>query len=84
MSSDDFISADLKERSLVHDQLKEIYAMRSRLVHGDGRTGATDVAEKTRIVRELTARGLLKAVRDEVPDAAYFRRAMLAGPTPAT
>ena len=73
-----FIASNPLERPALHCQLRDLYDIRSRLVHGGGRHPThADLVEAARKARGLAARGLLKAVSEGFPNAEYFRRALL-------
>lgn len=72
-----FIAASRAERGIIHDQLRDLYDIRSRLVHGGQFPRPDEVRTTEQLAHGLAARGLLKAVHDGFPDAAHFRRSLL-------
>jgi hypothetical protein len=58
-------------------QLRDIYVMRSRVVHGRKYPGHQELAAAHDNARELAARGLLRAVNEGFPDAGHFRGLLL-------
>jgi hypothetical protein len=74
-----FLSRDSSERRVVHDQLRSLYGIRSRLVHGGRDPSLTEVNASEALAFELASRGLLRAVTEGFPDAVYFRRVVLEG-----
>lgn len=68
-------SADLRRE--VFRQLRDLYEMRSHLVHGGEYPVAADIRETRSIACALAARGLRRAVREGFPDANKFNAMVL-------
>jgi hypothetical protein len=68
-------SADLRRD--VFRQLRGLYEMRSRLVHGGKYPVASDIREARSIACDLAARGLRRALREGFPDANKFNAMVL-------
>ena len=71
------LDEDAADRRVLFRRLRDIYDMRSRLVHG----GKYPEKGEIRMIREnahdLARRGLLRAVRGSFPDAETFNRMVL-------
>jgi hypothetical protein len=65
------------ERMRIYQDLRKLYDIRSKLVHGAGLAKADDLRDWKRTARALAARGLLKAVRSAWPSAEDFTAAAL-------
>jgi Apea-like HEPN len=58
-------------------QLRDIYVMRSRVVHGRKYPSHQELSAACDSARELAARGLLRGVNEGFPDADHFRGLIL-------
>jgi Apea-like HEPN len=72
-----FVAGLPAERSAIFDQLRHLYGIRSRLVHGGNHPTISEIRSAERDAFSLAARGLLKAVNEGFPDAVHFRRILL-------
>ncbi|MBV9856099.1 MAG: hypothetical protein JOY82_16530 [Streptosporangiaceae bacterium] len=62
-----YISSSLHERRETWKRLRDLYDVRSRLVHGSEYPSAAEIAEKVEAARNLAQTALLKAVRSHFP-----------------
>jgi hypothetical protein len=65
------------ERRSVFGQLRRLYDVRSRIVHGDNYPDPSEAIGFRMEARQLASRGLLRAVSDGFPDPAVFNRLVL-------
>jgi hypothetical protein len=65
------------ERRSVFGQLRRLYEVRSRIVHGDNYPGPNEAIGFRAEARQLAARGLLRAVSEGFPDPTGFNRLVL-------
>lgn len=72
-----FISDFTLERRAIFRSLRELYAVRSRLVHGGGYPAGGEVTAAMLTARALAARGLSRALETGFPDAAAFNQLLL-------
>jgi hypothetical protein len=72
-----FIAESSDQRRPVFRQLRSLYEMRSRLVHGGKYPAAGEIREARSIACELAARGLRRAVHEGFPDAGKFNAMVL-------
>jgi hypothetical protein len=72
-----FIAETAAERQAVWDQLKAIYELRSRLVHGSRYPVYDEIRTNLDTARDLAQRGLLRALRSGFPTAEEFNRLTL-------
>jgi len=72
-----FIAESVGLRREVFRQLRDLYEMRSRLVHGGRYPVAADIREARSIACDLAAHGLRRAVREGFPDANKFNAMVL-------
>ncbi len=75
-----YMAAFPGERSGIERQLRELYDVRSSLVHGGAPPSPESVASAVERARLLVARGLLKAVDEGFPDETFFKRLLLGEP----
>lgn len=66
-----YLGSDAAERRLLHDNLKQIYEVRSKLVHG-APPKRGELKDLRREARDLAARCLLKALIEGWPSGAAF------------
>jgi hypothetical protein len=72
-----YIARNSNERSILFDQLKQIYDTRSRLVHGGKYPKSDKIKEVRRSAYELVRRGLYRALHEGFPTADTFTQALL-------
>jgi hypothetical protein len=68
-----YLSDSVTDRPTISSQLRSIYDMRSRLVHGNNYPNVIEVRNTRMIADEFARRGLLKAVTHGFPSADLFR-----------
>jgi Apea-like HEPN len=67
-----YIAATVQERRTIWKQLRDLYDLRSRLVHGSNYPSQSEIEASVQIARELTQRALLKAIRSHFPRVEEF------------
>lgn len=72
-----FIAEATDQRREVFRQLRNLYEMRSRLVHGGKYPNFAEITDARSTACELAARGLRRAVHDGFPDAGKFNAMVL-------
>jgi hypothetical protein len=72
-----FIAEATDQRREVVRQLRDLYEMRSRLVHGGKYPNSAEITDARSTACELAARGLRRAVHDGFPDAGKFNAMVL-------
>lgn len=65
------------ERRSIFGQLRRLYDVRSRIVHGDNYPDSNEAIGFRAEARQLAGRGLLRAVSEGFPDPAGFNRLVL-------
>ena len=74
-----YLSDSQDQRMATGAQLRDLYKMRSRLVHGGRYPGQAEMSTMRDSAQELARRGLLRAVREGFPASKTFERMMLEG-----
>jgi hypothetical protein len=72
-----YLANDAAGRHAVARQLRDIYGMRSRVVHGRSYPSPGELNAARDSARELASHGLLRAVHEGFPDADAFRQLIL-------
>jgi hypothetical protein len=72
-----FLEDDTAERTVIFRRLRDVYDMRSRLVHGGGYPEASEIRIAREDAHDFARRGLLRAVHGRFPDVEAFRRMLL-------
>lgn len=72
-----YLSDSQNQRAVAATQLRDLYKMRSRLVHGGRYPEQAEMNTMRDSARELARRGLLRAVHEGFPTSETFERMML-------
>jgi hypothetical protein len=72
-----YISDSPGERRDIFNQLRAVYDLRSRLVHGGDYPAPVQIRDIRIVAHDLARRGLLRAVREGFPKAEAFNKMML-------
>lgn len=78
-----FIADRLPERRDLFRELRNLYGIRSRIVHGDQYPTGSEALSASQVARRLAARGLVKALREGFPNAAKFNKLVVADQLPS-
>jgi len=67
-----YIGTSFEERRSIWKQLRDLYDIRSRLVHGSHYPAPAEIQSSTQVARSLAERAFLKAVRSHFPRVEEF------------
>jgi hypothetical protein len=67
-----YLGTSFGQRSAISKSLRDLYHIRSRLVHGDNYPEPTDIEDFSRVARDLAASALLKATASHFPRVEEF------------
>jgi hypothetical protein len=72
-----YIAKTKSDRSTVVKELRDLYNIRSRLVHGEKYPTPSQIEDTRNIAQDFARRGLLRAVNEGFPDVDTFNKKLL-------